>query len=160
MFEWITFAVALAGLLLSAAIWIKDIISQRRDLRGRLLEVMICADYMTAFILLENRSRLAIAVTQIELQSGDLWIPCAQTPECILTFRNNTEVYRRVYSNELPIQIVGLGGSYAKLVFHHLPMIPEAASTHLTLRISTNRGKPFEISLQLPPDWADQRIIH
>ena len=70
--DWTTFVIAVASLFLSILIWIKDLVSQRRKLLGRILVIESYADCIFFDLLLENRSRLPIAITQIDLLTENI----------------------------------------------------------------------------------------
>ena len=62
-------------------------------------------------------------------------------------------------SVQLPIQISGLGANESIILFENLKESLSSDATNLTIRVSTNRGRPFEMILPLLEDWIYQRKI-
>ena len=161
--DWTTFVIAVASLFLSILIWIKDLVSQRRKLLGRILVIESYADCIFFDLLLENRSRLPIAITQIELFINGKYNLCSQIPKIVSehTRKKGHDVIERITkrSVQLPIQISGLGANESIILFENLKESLSIDATNLTIRVSTNRGRPFEMILPLPEDWIYQRKI-
>lgn len=159
--DWLTFAIAVAGFILSATIWAKELVSQRKNLSGRILDITVYNNFVVLRILFENRSRLPIAITQIELVINGQRFACSQTPKLVFERmeRTNGKVTEstKEFSVRLPIQIAELGANESLVFFGHLPATPQDDATHLTLRLSTNRGKPIEMRFELPAGWADRK---
>lgn len=157
----ITFAIAVAGFLMSLATWIKDYISQRQNLTGRILGIKSYANVTYINLVLENRSRLPIAVTSIDLIYNQNVYTCTALPKRVssLTERRNKEIvkYTEEFSTALPIQLQQLGASVALVLFERMDLLPPNDAKALNLVIHTNRGNPIQMTLELPEDWAAQR---
>ena len=161
--ELITLGIAIAGFFMSLASWIKDFITQRKHIEGKILDIKSYKSVTYCDFLIENRSRLPIAVTNIEMTLGLNSYPCSPLPTLVMehTRSRKGEVYDRVmkYSTAMPIQIAGLGATTAGVLFEKMHQIPPDDTTHLTLSVSTNRGKPIEMKLELPAGWYARRTV-
>lgn len=157
----ITFVIAVAGFLMSLATWVKDFVSQRKNLAGRILGIKSYANVTYMDLALENRSRLPIAITHFRLLLGEKIFDCAPLPTLVSAKeqRRGNELVKRTeeYSTALPIQLLSLGATNCLVLFERLPVLPPNDATHLTLLIGTNRGKEVRMTLPLPEGWASLR---
>lgn len=157
----ITLIIAVLGFVMSLITWVKNSVMQRKKLIGKVLGIKSYADVTFIHLLLENKSILPISVTWIALKCNDESYPC--TPLPVLVFENirksGSEIVeiKREYSTPIPITIGELGAVNALVLFENLRQLPPNDATHLNLQVCTNRGKPIEMSLLLPEDWACQR---
>lgn len=158
----ITFWIAVAGFVMSLATWIKDLLTQRKKLAAHVLHLKVVKDELHMHLLIENRSRLPISVTRLELIQGKVRTSCTALPS--LMFRsfissgNTVSNERRDYSTPLPYSLSSLGAMTVLVRFEDLEQTPPLDATNLTLAVSTNRGRKVQMKLELPPGWADQRI--
>lgn len=158
----ITFWIAVAGFVMSLATWIKDLLTQRKRLATHVLHLKVVKDELHMYLLIENRSRLPISVTRLELIQGNVRTACTALPS--LMFRRYMSSggtgtdERRDYSTPLPYSLSSLGAMTVLVRFEDLKQTPPLDATHLTLAVSTNRGRKVRMKLELPPGWADQRI--
>ena len=168
MFAWflnnsekVTFCIAAAGFIMSLATWIKDLVSQRKNIKGKILNIKSDKNLTVISLLVENRSRLPIAISQIILHLSEAKYPCTPLPVlvCEHTKERRGEVYERrmEYSTQLPIQIEGLGATTACVLFDQMKQLPSDHAKTVTLSIGTNRGKIAQMTLELPAGWASQR---
>lgn len=159
--DWITFGIAVAGFLMSLATWVKDFITQRKHIEGKVLNIKSYQSVTYIDLLIENRSRLPISITDISLFLGDSAYRCTPLPKLILehTKSRKGEVYERTmkYSTPMPIQISNLGATTVVALFEGMKRLPPDDATHLNLSISTNRGSPVKMTLELPEGWAALR---
>lgn len=159
----VTFAIAVVGFLMSLASWIKDFISQRQNLAGHILGMKSYADVTYIYLELENRSRLPVAVTSIDLIFNHSIYTCTAIPKLVssTTKRSKTEIikYTEELSTPIPIQLQQLGATVALVLFEKVNPLPPDDTTALTLVVHTNRGKPIQMTLELPAEWACQRNI-
>ena len=64
----VTFSIAVAGFVMSLASWIKDFLSQRKNLSFRILEVKSYCNVTFFDLLIENR-----LVSQLQLPTSPYW---------------------------------------------------------------------------------------
>lgn len=158
----ITFWIAVVSFAMSLASWVKDWLTQRKRLKARIVFMNALEHTVHMYLMLENKSRLPIAVTNIELILNENRTPCVPLPT--LFFRQSKRSGDKVieqrseFSTALPIQLPGLGALTALVRFEKLEQTLPPDATHLTLLISTNRGRKARKTLALPQAWADQRI--
>ena len=82
--DWITFGIAVAGFLMSLATWVKDFITQRKHIEGKVLDIKSYKNVTYMDLLIENRSRLPISITDISLALGGIAYHCAPLPVLVL----------------------------------------------------------------------------
>lgn len=159
--ESITLWIAVIGFIMSTATWISTLASKRRNLKGKILKIKSYADITYIYLLLENRSSLPIAVTQIILHQELEDNQCSPLPTEVShhIYRDGDAIYhcRAELSTQLPIQIPSLSAMTALVLFERLTQLPPDDATHLNLEVLTNRGKEIRAKLPLPKGWADQR---
>lgn len=164
--ERVTFWIAIAGFVLSLTSWIKEILVNRKNLRANILELHAKDSAAFLRLMINNKSRLPISISGINLVTDFQQCPCTTVPKyvtCNIRFIGGKQVSRsEEYSTALPIQISGLGGTNALVLFEGLPREIPCSSKYLTLVIYTNRGNPEEMTLELPEDWSARsgKLLH
>lgn len=146
---------------MSLATWIKDFVSQRKNIHGRILSIKSYSDVTYVYLALENRSRLPIAVTSIDLVLNQSTYTCTALPTLVSSTTRRCKdtilKYAEEYSTSLPIRIQQLGAASILALFENMNQLPPDDATTLMLVIYTNRGKPVQMTLELPEGWAFQR---
>lgn len=157
----VTFWIAIVGFLLSLASWIKEFITQRKKLNARIFMLNTRTETAYLDLLVENHSRIPVAITQIAVMiDGDLCYcsPLSKLVEECTVFRRGREVeHASKYSTSLPIQLSGLGAVASVVLFEHLKQPLPVDATSLTFVIYTNRGKPVQMTLALPKECSPQK---
>lgn len=100
-----------------------------------------------------NKSRLPIAITNIGVYINSTFYSCIEIPIVALeeTTRCKNEIisHHEYKSLPMPIVISGLGGTSGYVYFEFPEVVFQSDTTHLTFRLSTNRGKAIERKLSL-----------
>ena len=148
----ITFLIAVAGFVISVCVCIKDIVVNRRSLQLDIVGLCAFQSSLAAIVSIANRSRLPITVTGITLMAGSREIPCLTVPKQIIQVdhRRNGIIYKSdvKMTSDFPAVLQGLGGRSLYLLFEELPDTSQIASTGVTLRVFSNRGRPVEKRFQ------------
>lgn len=156
-----TRVIAITGLVISLYNLLLGIITQRRSFKIRVYDIKSYLDVTFIGIGIENRSRLSVAITQLSLYCGGTKTLCTPVPTLLYESirRKGDEVTNRkqTYSTQLPITIAGLSAQSAFVLFEHLPELPRSDATSLTVEVCTNRGRPVQMTLELPEDWSSRR---
>ncbi len=156
-----TAAIASLSLMLSLYNLANDLISKRKNFRIRIYSIKSYKDVTYLHIGIENKSRLAIAVTQFFLLCGEGKTAC--TPSSTLLRetirRSGKEItgVRQIFSTPMPIAVSGLSAQSAFVLFEGMQELPEDSATHLTVQVCSTRGRPVQMKLELPAGWASQR---
>ncbi len=157
----ITTFISIVGLLISLFTLAQSILAKRKRLRIRVLSMDKFKDTMFVTIAIENLSQLPIAVTNIAYISKSHKSYCTPIPTFILENtrkRGDTILENKTYySSRIPVAIPSLGAFSGVVLFEHLPELPENPPTALTFEVSTNRGKAFQRTVELPKDVPSQR---
>lgn len=150
----ITFAIAVAGFLMSLASWIHTFITQRKKLRFWASSYKYSKDSLLLYLKIENKSRLPITITRIILFSGKHTTECVSTSEWVRssTQKDGSEIsaQKNYYSMQMPISIPSLGGAGGYVLFRDDQYTFPVLSTPLTLEFHTNRGGPEKLLLPFP----------
>lgn len=159
--NWITFGIAVVSFFMSLASWIKDFITQRKHIECKILEIKSYQDITFFRMIIENRSRLPIAIARMILVVNDKKFDCTLKPtiisEQVRRVRKEVIDRKTEFSQAFPIQLLELGAINGIILFEKMQELPENSATHLTFLISTNRGNPMKMILELPEGWASQR---
>ncbi|MCO7137682.1 hypothetical protein NIF40_09110 [[Clostridium] leptum] len=142
--------------ILSLSSWIYTFITQRKKLSIRLVEAKSKNEMTILQVLIENRSRLPISITRIQLVINEESIDCVTTPEIVLetkTSQGKEVISRRdYYSMDMPINIGSLGAVGGYLLFRGPQCMLPNDATSVILVVCANRGRPFQTTLPLPQD--------
>ena len=153
--------IAIAGFVLSLYNLFIGIFTQRKSFRIRVYDIKSYSDVTFLTVGIENRSRLSIAITQLHWHYQNHVIPCTSTPTLLcesVRRKGHEEISRRqTYSSPLPITVSGLSAQSAFILFEDLPELPENDTTSLSVEVCTNRGRPVQMTLELPDGWAARR---
>lgn len=159
----VTFLIAVAGFAMSMASWVHTFVTQRKKFDVEIVAAKSYADVTYLHLIIQNKSRLPVAITRISLLLNGMWFNCTPIPVMVSATerKRGSEVIKRTeeYSTALPIQLSSLGATNCLVLFEGLPYLPSDDATHLTLSIYTNRGKAVKRSLELPAEWASQRKV-
>lgn len=137
--------VGAAGFLLSLFNLAYTIGTQRRKLELRIVGYQRIATRHLFLLLLENHSRLPIAISSINLVLDDQRFICQMRPTIIQSSERTRggEVISRneVFSDSMPIALGSLASTSCHLVFDNCaPELP-APPTQVNFEVATNRGK-------------------
>ena len=159
----ITQIIAIVGFLISIYNLTISVMTQRKNFDIRIYGIKSYKDVTFLNIGVENKSRLAIAITQITLLYGDERIPCTAVPTlvCTNTLREGNSVIsvKQTFSSPLPLTVSGMTAQSALVLFENMKELPADEATFLTVEVCTNRGRPVRMKLELPVDWAFQRKV-
>lgn len=110
--------------------------------------------YLIIHTLFSNKSNAGISIFDVSIKINGIYYPCAKEPQLAVSSahqRLGQTLVQDFYSPAFPLQMAGLGGTYAYLVFELEKDIHPDFSKPLILRVSTNRGKAIEKILSYPP---------
>lgn len=159
----VTFWIAIAGFLMSLISWIKDFATQHKRLSARIMYLGTSSRSAHMYLMIENKSRLPISITGVELILDKQAYPCVPFPKIV--FIRNLKTAGEVshsqpeYSTQIPIHIPSLGAVTALLLFDPLVQTPLPDATQLTLAISTNRGKKVKMRLPLSAECRCRKLL-
>lgn len=148
---------------MSLTTWIRVFVTERKRLRFSVQVFQSKGNIAYMSLMIENISRLPIAISQISLCQGGKKINCAPFPKEVIT--GTKKVDGKIIekppkcSAALPIQLAGLSSTSCIVLFEGIPEEILPTSTHLNFEVSSNRGKATKISLPLPAEWADHNDI-
>ena len=154
-------AISIAAFIMSSATWIASFVSGRRRLiiTPKLYSHGVPSSEKPAlyllFVMLENKSKLPIAITDIAVVAQGGLVPCdpISVPYFHARTRSGDEITyeRHAYSLGLPVAISGLSAASGVLIFADRLQQLESDAKEWTLRLGTTRGAVTQkISLQLP----------
>ncbi len=152
--ENITLAIALIGCIGTISTWIHSYISHRQNIDFRILGHFISDGHsLILYIMIENKSQLPVSITGIFVRKNEILYSCAEIPLKVYetTTRKNKKIvsHNEYFSMQIPIFLSSLGGSSGYVYFEAPQEVFQSDSTHLTLRLTTNRGKAIEKTLSL-----------
>lgn len=160
----VTFWIAVISFLMSLGTWIRTLITQRVNLRMKIIEGypdrIGKSETVYFFLLIENLSRLPISISSVRLEFAGESIPCEAIPQ--FAYKSSFNVGERiledhvVYTSGMPIQLEALGAVRSLIHFSRLPRPFPPDATHASLEVCTNRGKIKKLSLKLDEGWADR----
>ena len=155
--------VSVISFLMSAASWVRTFIVERKCLRFSVQSFHSKGRTAYMFLLIENCSRLPVAVSQISMKFGKKIINCVPFETEVITRVKTVsgEVIEKppMCSAPLPIQLAGLSSTSCIVLFEDIPSEIPRLATHLNFEVSTNRGRKVKTTLQLPEGWADRTEI-
>lgn len=111
-------------------------------------------NYLIIHTLFSNKSNAGISVFDVSIKINGIYYPCVKEPQLAVSSahqRLGQVLIQDFYSPFFPLQMAGLGGTYAYLAFELEKDIHPDFSKPLILRVSTNRGKAIEKILSYPP---------
>ena len=153
----ITTVIAVAGFVISLCTAISSWAAKRRRLRFAIYSARGAKDTVYFRLGVENLSQLPVAISRVQIKINGAWFDCTPLPAIVQEHvrRSGKDIISRetVYSSALPIDLGPLGAFKGTLLFEGLPCLPEKSETVVTLRVSTNRGRAFEISAPLLAGW-------
>lgn len=152
--ENITLFLSILGVLGSFSSWVYIFIKNRKNINFRIVGQRYCDDHsLLIYMMFTNKSRLPIAITNIGVYINSTFYSCIEIPVVALeeTTRCKTEIisHHEYKSLPMPIVIPGLGGTSGYVYFEFPEAVLQSDTTHLTFRLSTNRGKAIERKLSL-----------
>lgn len=152
--ENITFALAVFGSVGTLLSWICTICANRKNIGVQISKAYFCNNTVLTHIIIDNKSRLPITITQISLISDKSNYACFNIQTRIyngVTKQNDVILdTKTIISPKFPIEIGSLGGTSCYPFFELPPEDFEKLSTDLTLQFHTNRGmiKKKKLSFQ------------
>lgn len=153
----ITTVIAVAGFVISLCTAISTWAAKRRRLRFAIYFARGAEDTMYFRFGVENLSQLPIAISRVQIKVNGKWFDCTPLPtmvqEHIHRVRGEIVSKKTVCSSPLPITLNALGAFNGTILFEGLPTLPEKSAEAVNLRVSTNRGRAFEISVPLLSGW-------
>lgn len=155
--------ISVISFLMSLTSWIRVFFVERKNIRLSIQFFRKKNRTAYMYLMIENKSRLPIAVSNIEMVQGNKKIGCVQISKEVIT--NIKKAGGKiigispVYSTQLPVQMSGLSAVSCIVLFEDIPLEIPPTSTHLNFEVSTNRGKKVKKKLQLPAGWASRNDI-
>ena len=157
----VTFWIAVAGFIMSFLSWVHTFFTQRKNFDISILQIKSFVSVTYLYLLFSNKSRLPIAITNVQLLFDGKSYNCTPIPKLVSATekKRGRDVIKRTeeYSKELPIMVPSLGAVNGIVLFEGMTRLPQDNAKHLTLLICTNRGSPVQKTLGLPEGWAAQR---
>ena len=148
--------ISVLAFVLSLSSWAHAFITQRRKLSFRITEAKSNNEVSIIYILIENRSRLPVSVTRISLVTERGCVDCVLIPELVLESKRTRGGQlidkHNYFSMEMPISISSLGAASGFLLFRGEGCMIPKSSTSVTLKVCTNRGRAFQMTIPLPQD--------
>ena len=153
----ITTLIAMAGFALSVFNTISSWMKNRKRLRFTVYFACGAKDTVYFKFGVENLSQLPITISRVQIKVRESWFDCTALPTMVeKTTRCSGKTIlseETVYSSALPFDIGPLSAFKGTLLFEELPVPPEMPEKVVTFRVSTNRGRAFEISVPLLSGW-------
>ena len=120
--------------------------NQRKRMRLSVLDYIYGDSFVSVFILVENLSRLPIAITSILIEDrGGKMNCCEIEPVKVKVFTSRTgkeitsqEIFKTI---ALPVQLQPLGAQNGYLEFRRISSKPLTPGTGVSFQINTNRGQ-------------------
>lgn len=149
----ITFVLALIGSL--GTVW--NIFQSRKHIDVTINSVLYSKEQQKLAIHAQflNKSHLPIAISNVCIVISENAFYCVKEP--IVAFSNahrrlGETLIKDFYTQPFPLQMIGLGGVAADLVFE----LPQGTNIDFsipqTLQVATNRGRSMELKLLLHPN--------
>ena len=155
--------ISIISFLMSFASWVRTFITEMNRLRFSIQSFHSKGSTAYMFLMIENRSRLPVAISQISLIIDGKSVNCEPFSKEVITgtkkVKKNTVETTPMCSAPLPIQIAGLSSMSCIVLFEDIPSEIPSLSTHLNFEVSTNRGRKAKTKLQLPAGWAGRTDI-
>lgn len=155
--------IASISFVMSLVTWIRTFIVEHKNIKIKVQFFRVKEHTAYMFLLVENKSRLPIAISDIVLRQGKERIHCRPFPTEIITrtLKVNGKVVEKPpkCSDSIPVQLNGLSSKSCIVLFEDIPEEILPTSTRLNFEVSTNRGMRVKRKLQLPEEWASQTDI-
>lgn len=152
--ENITLVLSIFGSLGTVFTIFYNIVINRKNLNVRIVGYRYSdKKSLLLYIAFENRSRLPISVTGINVMINGIWYSCAEPPITVLneTFRTGKIVtsHHEYKSLALPISLTSLGGTSGYVYFEFPEALFQTDATQLKFLINSSRGVVTEKTLSL-----------
>ena len=147
----ITLALSIIGSAGTVITWIVSYVKSRKNLSVKIVKLLRSKNIMILYIMINNKSRLPIAIESLSITYKDKIFPCALIPK--KTFERTTKTgsvikeNKSYYTLQLPIYLPSLGGTSGYFLFDIPEEVSQNLSTPLTVLIHSNRGKATEMKL-------------
>lgn len=152
--ENITLIIALFGAIGTAVNAALSWVHNRANINIRIVKIKDYLPFFLMYAIFENNSRLPISITSIAIQINEEFYPCSAIPEKVISTETKRGgkilSHKDIYSLTIPIDIGSLGSAAGYIYFENLPECEQLLSKPLIFRVSTNRGKAFQIELPHP----------
>lgn len=120
--QYVTLGIAIFGALGTIITWIHGIIVTRKKISFEIVSAIYSENLVYAFFILNNKSRLPIAINSISLYNNKKNIFCEKISKKIFekSLRTGTIITNReeIKSEQFPISLSGLLGSSGYILFH------------------------------------------
>ena len=155
--------ISVISFIMSAASWVRTFIVERKCLRFSVQSFHSSGHTAYMFLMIENCSRLPVAVSQISMNLDKEIINCVPFETEVITGTKTIsgKVVEKppMCSAPLPIQLAGLSSTTCIVLFEDIPSEIPRLATHLNFEVLTNRGMKVKTKLQLPEGWASRTEI-
>lgn len=150
----ITLLLAILGSIGSVSSWIYTFYKNRKNINMTIIGYKYSdSKSLLLYAMFENKSRLPIAITGICVEINNIYHSCTEIPIIALeeTIRQGGNIisHQEYKSMPLPISLDCLGATSGYVYFEFPEEVFQTDSTHLSFRLTTNRGKAFEKILSL-----------
>lgn len=157
-FDWITLGIAIAGFVMSLLSWVYTALTHRKQISLVIDKTLfsISTNELVLYVQFLNRSRLAIAISDVQVVlDGDL-ISCDKDIKIYHTSVHKfagSQAMKDFYTQPFPLQLQGLGGSNAVLLFALPPNSGINLSKSVTIKVLSNRGALPEKRYDIRPEY-------
>lgn len=143
---------------MSFASWVRTFVTERNRLRFSIQSFHSKGFTSYMFLMIENRSRLPVAISQISMIVSGKRVNCVPFAKEVISgikkVNGNSVEKPPMCSAPIPIQLSGLSSTSCIVLFEGIPSEIPRTATHLNFEVSTNRGRKAKTKLQLPEGWA------
>lgn len=149
----ITLFLSIIGTVGTLYTLISTMVFQRKNLHIKVHAFSVIRDMGIMYVTVENRSRLPIAITSLEIEVSNTFISCCHEPKRIAerVRKIGGEVVSRseYYSMTFPISLSSLAATSGYLCFGNIPDNVSAHPTEVTFQVQTNRGTLMKRKLSI-----------
>lgn len=146
-----TFILAVFGSVGAFYNWLTNHLHSRKSLQMQIERICKFGSSVVAYVMILNRSSASISISGVSLKVDGKLYPGYHVP--LRTIRINHYEYgdaiadREIITMAFPANLGGLAGVSGYLMFDIPPALSEKLESPLTFLISSNRGRPLQMSL-------------
>lgn len=149
----VTFILAVFGSIGTITSWIYAYFATRKNIILRVIAYQAKNNILLTYLSFENKSRLAISITNLALKVNGTYFPCRHLPQRVTSSQQSIggKIVSSIdyYNIRLPIELGGLGSNSGYVLFVLPKGVGIPDSKILTLQVVSNRGKAVETTLPL-----------
>lgn len=158
----LTLVTAVFGALSSIITWIINYRRSRKNITIQVNKICHFGNAIVAHVTIQNESRLPISINDVSAKIKGKLYNGFHVPQCTINIstitENNVTASRECCTMSFPINLGSLSGVSGYLFFDTSKEVSETLSTHLTFRVSTNRGNSIEMKSALA-EWVNWQTM-